>query len=125
MEEGNLYACDKCKGQREAQKRTTVSSPPKVLTLSLKRFWVASYTPSFRVVKLDRPVEFPLSDLDLGQFATPGVVGASAEQRAAWKYHLLAIICHSGRACKAFGKQRDFGAACLSLCRSAGLLGAR
>jgi len=32
------------KGQREARKRTTVSSPPKVLTLSLKRFCTMAST---------------------------------------------------------------------------------
>lgn len=58
------WYCGRCKEHVQAQKKLDLWSLPELLVVHLKRF---SYSRHSRD-KLDAPVDFPLSDLDLSSF---------------------------------------------------------
>eukprot|EP00036_Acanthoecidae_sp_10tr_P007132 CAMPEP_0182932886 /NCGR_PEP_ID=MMETSP0105_2-20130417/32495_1 /TAXON_ID=81532 ORGANISM="Acanthoeca-like sp., Strain 10tr" /NCGR_SAMPLE_ID=MMETSP0105_2 /ASSEMBLY_ACC=CAM_ASM_000205 /LENGTH=497 /DNA_ID=CAMNT_0025071543 /DNA_START=8 /DNA_END=1501 /DNA_ORIENTATION=- len=89
MTGSNRYACDACGGKRDAWKRQHLTKPPEILMVTLKRFEYNRHGPR----KLNRPVQFPLSGLDLTPYLhrEPGTVPTPCT------YHLCSLIAHRGR----------------------------
>ncbi|KAF1911973.1 hypothetical protein BDU57DRAFT_523250 [Ampelomyces quisqualis] len=63
-----LWRCPRCKKDREAVKKITITRAPDTLVVHLKRF-SASRTQSAR--KIRTPVQFPLQSLDMAPFIQP------------------------------------------------------
>ncbi|KAI4606876.1 hypothetical protein J4E81_010038 [Alternaria sp. BMP 2799] len=63
-----LWRCPRCKKDREAVKKITITRAPDTLVIHFKRF-SASRTESARKVRT--PVNFPLQRLDMGPFVEP------------------------------------------------------
>ncbi|KAF1829158.1 cysteine proteinase [Decorospora gaudefroyi] len=63
-----LWRCPRCKKDREAVKKITITRAPDTLVIHFKRF-SASRTESARKVRT--PVHFPLQRLDMGPFIEP------------------------------------------------------
>jgi ubiquitin carboxyl-terminal hydrolase 8 len=63
-----LWRCPRCKKDREAVKKITITRAPDTLVVHFKRF-SASRTESAR--KIRTPVQFPLQSLDMGPFIEP------------------------------------------------------
>ncbi|KAL6709979.1 ubiquitin-specific protease doa4 [Coniothyrium glycines] len=63
-----LWRCPRCKKDREAVKKITITRAPDTLVIHFKRF-SASRTESARKVRT--PVHFPLQGLDMGPFVEP------------------------------------------------------
>jgi ubiquitin carboxyl-terminal hydrolase 8 len=64
-----VWHCPRCRRDREATKRITISRAPQFLTIHFKRF---SASHSERARKIHVPVEFPLTNFDLEPFMLPG-----------------------------------------------------
>jgi ubiquitin carboxyl-terminal hydrolase 8 len=64
----DIWRCPRCKVDREAKKKITITRAPDFLVIHLKRF-SASHNESARKVRT--PIEFPLHGLDLGPFMLP------------------------------------------------------
>ncbi len=64
LDSAEAWYCPKCKEHVQATKKLDLWSTPEVLILHLKRF---QYTTQSRR-KIDAPVEFPLTDLDLSPY---------------------------------------------------------
>jgi len=72
----DIWRCPKCKADREAKKKITMTRAPNFLVIHLKRF-SASRTESARKVRT--PIEFPLHHLDLGPFMEPAMSPAEEQ----------------------------------------------
>lgn len=83
--------CPRCKAHKGASKELAIWAPPPVLVIQLKRF---KYSEVARD-RLDRPVDFPLENLNLDEFclSSQGPRGASYDL-AAFSVHLGGL--HSG-----------------------------
>lgn len=77
--------CDKCKTKRKSTKKFSIQRFPSILVLHLKRFSGFSFRS-----KLQTNVDFPLTKLDLAEFAADTQEGRSAV------YSLYAVSNHSG-----------------------------
>jgi len=77
--------CDKCKHKRKSTKKFSIQRFPPILVLHLKRFSGFSFRS-----KLLSNVDFPLSKLDLADFA------ADPQDRRSAVYSLYAVSNHSG-----------------------------
>ena len=64
LDSAEAWFCPKCKEHVQATKKLDLWSTPEVLILHLKRF---QYTTQSRR-KIDAPVAFPLTDLDLSPY---------------------------------------------------------
>lgn len=64
----DIWRCPRCKKDREAVKKITITRAPDTLVIHFKRF-SASRTESARKVRT--PVHFPLQGLDMGPFIEP------------------------------------------------------
>eukprot|EP00899_Mesostigma_viride_P008247 jgi/Mesvir1/17423/Mv08705-RA.2 len=82
----NRYKCSRCQKAVRADKRFTVDSAPRVLTLHLKRF-------NHLGRKVDKGVEFRL-ELDLRPY-----MSEAGEEHGAVMYELFAVLVHAGRSC--------------------------
>jgi ubiquitin carboxyl-terminal hydrolase 8 len=71
-----VWRCTRCKKEREATKKITITRAPDTLVVHFKRF-SASRTQMAR--KIRTPIHFPITGLDLGPFVEPPI---SAEQEA-------------------------------------------
>ena len=110
-----VWRCTRCKKDREAIKKITITRAPDTLVVHFKRF-SASRTQSAR--KIRTPINFPLDSLDLGPFIetpiTPeqeAYVMANSKDAAAqlaglksdpsmngpYKYNAYAVIWHIGQ----------------------------
>ncbi|XP_032800282.2 ubiquitin carboxyl-terminal hydrolase 2-like isoform X2 [Petromyzon marinus] len=78
--------CSRCKARRKCTKKFTIQKFPKILVLHLKRFSESSRR--YQTSKLSTFVDFPLRDLDLGNFA--------ADKNVSAVYNLYAVANHSG-----------------------------
>lgn len=67
LNKDEMWNCPRCKTQREATKRITITRVPNFLIIHFKRF--ASFGSSARKVRI--PVDFPLENLDLAPYALP------------------------------------------------------
>lgn len=63
-----VWRCPRCRVEREATKKITITRAPEFLVVHFKRF-SASHTERARKVRT--PIEFPLQGLDLGPFVLP------------------------------------------------------
>ncbi|XP_074535791.1 ubiquitin carboxyl-terminal hydrolase 2a isoform X2 [Halichoeres trimaculatus] len=75
--------CSRCKVRRVCAKKFTIQKFPKILVLHLKRF-----SEGQRTGKLSTFVNFPVTDLDLREFASQSSINAV--------YNLYAVSNHSG-----------------------------
>eukprot|EP00050_Salpingoeca_kvevrii_P018087 m.70605 g.70605 ORF g.70605 m.70605 type:complete len:1076 (+) comp7888_c0_seq2:101-3328(+) len=83
----DAWRCPKCQDFREVSKKMTLWSAPEILVLHLKRF---SWKNILWRQKLDFAIDFPLDDLDIGEFLP-------AEHEASSKYRLVGVVNHYGR----------------------------
>lgn len=82
------WYCPQCKAHREATKQMSLWRLPPILIVQLKRF---SFKNLIWRDKIDKMVEFPVRDLDLGQFyCGPSCPSGSPT------YDLYAVINHHG-----------------------------
>ncbi|KAE9963599.1 hypothetical protein BLS_009129 [Venturia inaequalis] len=65
---GEKWMCPKCKKEREATKRITITRAPRYLIVHFKRF-AAGFQQSAK--KVHTPIDFPLCNLDLAEFMAP------------------------------------------------------
>lgn len=65
-----VWRCPRCKREREAMKKITITRAPESLVIHFKRF-SASHTE--RAQKVRRKIHFPLRGLDLGPFMEPPI----------------------------------------------------
>lgn len=65
-----VWRCPRCKKEREASKKITITRAPHYLVIHFKRF-SASHTERARKVRT--PIEFPLNNLDLAPFMLPPI----------------------------------------------------
>ena len=105
----DIWKCPKCKCDREATKRITITRAPENLVIHFKRF-SASHSQSAK--KITAPIEFPLRDLDLepymlpppdAQLASEIARGYGADRlqsdgsmRPPFKYDCYAVMRHIG-----------------------------
>lgn len=82
----NKYKCESERAKVPATKRMSISRPPNVLVLHLKRFF------TLRSGKVDKFVKFPPS-LDLSPYVTEGVKAERCH------YSLYAVLVHQGKSC--------------------------
>ncbi|KAI9591430.1 hypothetical protein BDF19DRAFT_455205 [Syncephalis fuscata] len=80
--------CPKCKKARSATKKLNLARLPNVLIIHLKRF---SFQGPFRD-KLDTMVDFPLSQLDVAKYVTPGLKSTVSPST----YNLYGVVNHYG-----------------------------
>uniref|UniRef100_F1KRM8 ubiquitinyl hydrolase 1 n=1 Tax=Ascaris suum TaxID=6253 RepID=F1KRM8_ASCSU len=86
------WYCNKCKEHVEATKRLQLYRLPPILIIQLKRFvYTTSIMSMHRRSKDDRPVRYPISDLDLSDF-----LSETAPNGQTTKYDLTGVVCHSG-----------------------------
>ncbi len=85
LDHNNTWYCNVCKAHKEAWKMMQIHSLPTVLVIQLKRFKTTGH---YRQ-KLNYPVVFPLSGLDM----TPFVL---APREGGWVYDCFAVVNHSG-----------------------------
>ncbi|XP_074593498.1 ubiquitin carboxyl-terminal hydrolase 15-like [Brevipalpus obovatus] len=101
--EHDPWYCPRCKKQQQATKKFDIWSLPKVSIIHLKRF---SYSRLWRE-KLDVFVNFPLYDLDLGQYLI------NNPKKDKIFYNLIAVANHYGNlGCghyTAYGKNKETG----------------
>ena len=84
----NTWYCKKCNQHQEARKHLYLHRLPKILIVHLKRF--SKYAVS-SFGKNDTFINFPLKNLDLGEFVTDST-GVEADK----KYDLIGVIDHYG-----------------------------
>ncbi|KAF2870254.1 hypothetical protein BDV95DRAFT_546337 [Massariosphaeria phaeospora] len=70
LDGADIWRCPRCKKDREAIKKITITRAPETLVVHFKRF-TASRTESARKVRT--PIHFPLQGLDLGPFMEPPI----------------------------------------------------
>ena len=80
LDRDNLYKCEKCKEESEANKKIEIYHVPKVLIIHLKRF--------NNNKKINTFIDFPLRDLDINEFI-------KSNDRVS-KYDLFGVINHYG-----------------------------
>lgn len=84
----NQYDCDRCKGRHDAEKSLSLSQPPDVLCVHLKRFSYHNVWGS----KVSTYVEFPMEGLDMSRWLEPAAT--AAPQPAV--YDLASVVVHMG-----------------------------
>jgi len=91
--------CTRCQKHSEALKQCSFAKLPPVVCFHLKRFQQTSTT----ILKIDHPVSFPLSDLDLAAHTSASVtakrngsVQSDSESGESTLYDLFAIVEHIG-----------------------------
>lgn len=86
------WYCSKCKEHVEATKQLVLYRLPPILIIQLKRFiYTTSLMTIHRRSKDDRPVHYPIDNLDLAQFLSD-----TAPPGQETKYDLTGVVCHSG-----------------------------
>ena len=80
LDKDNLYNCDNCKEQLEANKKIEIYHLPKILIIHLKRF--------NNNKKINTLIDYPLTDLDINKFI-------KSNDNVA-KYDLYGVINHFG-----------------------------
>lgn len=99
----DVWYCPRCKKHQQATKKFDMWSLPKVLIIHLKRF---SYSRFWRD-KLDTLVEFPVTNLNMGEYVLNG------ENKDSLLYDLIAVANHygglGGGHYTAYAKNRDTG----------------
>lgn len=70
LEGDDIWKCPRCKRDREAMKKITITRAPDSLVVHFKRF---SASHNERARKVQTPIHFPLQGLDLGPFMEPPI----------------------------------------------------
>ena len=113
LEKGNEWYCSKCKKHTLAKKKMELYYLPKILIICFKRFVKESY----RWRKNEEFIDFPINNLDMGQF----IVGPDKPHS---KYDLFAVSQHYGSTafghytavCKNFGNWYSYNDSSIHLC---------
>lgn len=100
LEKSNAWNCPRCKKPRRATKRLSLSRLPPILVVHLKRFTYKG--PATH--KIDTPVHFSTTGLDLSNYMPPPLppgtavqgIPASESQRPPYVYDLYAATHHFG-----------------------------
>uniref|UniRef100_A0A9J2P6X9 Ubiquitin carboxyl-terminal hydrolase n=1 Tax=Ascaris lumbricoides TaxID=6252 RepID=A0A9J2P6X9_ASCLU len=85
LSDGNLWYCSRCKEHQHATKKLDLWKLPPVLIIHLKRFHFTRWSRE----KIDIPVEFPLTGLDLTSRVVDEKFGKAV-------YDLIAVSNHAG-----------------------------
>ncbi|KAF2745338.1 cysteine proteinase [Sporormia fimetaria CBS 119925] len=111
LDKDDVWRCPRCKTNREAVKKITITRAPDTLVVHLKRF---SASHGQRAQKVRTPIRFPLHGLDLQPFMEPGlsaegeaVVRSQSrgeevlsilreEERGSTRYDAYAVVWHLG-----------------------------
>jgi hypothetical protein len=80
LDKDNLYRCENCKEELEANKKIEIYHLPKILIIHLKRF--------NNNKKINTFIDYPLTDLDLNNYIK--------SQEKVPKYDLIGVINHFG-----------------------------
>ena len=92
--------CPKCNKSREASKKVSLTRPPAVLILHLKRYTILHDSWGERMIRNNTLVESPLDDLDLTRYVSPVTPpdGRSQHPQAipSCKYRLYGVTNHTG-----------------------------
>lgn len=101
LDDDNLYNCEKCKTQVKISKKMQIWSLPQILVIQLVRFRVIE-NPRWRTgmnidskyvsTKVDKLIEFPLDNLDLGKYISP----INSNPTKCSTYKLQCVINHAG-----------------------------
>ena len=113
LEEGNEWYCPKCKKHTLAKKKMEFYYLPKILIICFKRFIKESY----RWRKNEEFIDFPINNLDMGEF----MVGPDKTHS---KYDLFAVSQHYGSiafghytaVCKNFDKWYSYNDSSIHSC---------
>ena len=113
LEEGNEWYCPKCKKHTLAKKKMELYYLPKILIICFKRFIKESY----RWRKNEEFIDFPINNLDMGEF----MVGPDKTHS---KYDLFAVSQHYGSivfghytaVCKNFDKWYSYNDSSIHFC---------
>ena len=113
LEKGNEWYCPKCKKHTLAKKKMELYYLPKILIICFKRFVKESY----RWRKNEEFIDFPINNLDMGQF----IVGPDKPHS---KYDLFAVSQHYGSTafghytavCKNFDKWYSYNDSSIHSC---------
>ena len=100
LEKSNAWNCPRCKKARRATKKLSLSRLPPILVVHLKRFTYKGPVTN----KIDTPVHFPTTALDLSNYMPPPLppgtavqgIPASESQRPPYLYDLYAVTHHFG-----------------------------
>jgi ubiquitin C-terminal hydrolase len=97
LDRDNSWYCGRCKEHRQALKTVKLWRLPEVLIMTLKRFEVRTGAVLSGLglgvnVKIDAPVDFPVTGLDASAFVHEG-----APLRSGCMYDLFAVCNHFGR----------------------------
>lgn len=90
LEEDDAWRCPDCRKPVNASKQMSLWRPPPLLCLSLKRF---SYANIYLGRKIDQLVKFPVEELDLKDYLSPGSDAGEVV------YDLYGVVNHSGSLC--------------------------
>jgi len=96
LSKNDTWYCPKCKDHKQAKKAMDIWKAPPILRIDLKRFqnrgmWLSQ--------KLDKFVEYPLTDFDITPFVSGPVETRNKEgeeEVVPWVYDLYAVACHMG-----------------------------
>ena len=113
LQEGDEWYCPKCKEHVLAKKKMDLYYLPKILIICFKRFTKESY----RWRKDEEFIDFPINNLDMGEF----IVGPDKPHS---KYDLFAVSQHYGSTtfghytavCKNFDKWYSYNDSSIHLC---------
>ncbi|WFC99965.1 ubiquitinyl hydrolase 1 [Malassezia yamatoensis] len=100
LEKSNAWKCPKCKVARRATKKLSLARLPPILVVHLKRFTYKGPTTN----KIDTPIHFPTTGLDLSNYMPPALppgtavrgIPVSESQRPPYLYDLYAVTHHFG-----------------------------
>lgn len=100
LDDADSWRCPRCKRNRRASKKLSISRVPPILLIQLKRFSASGELSN----KIDSFVDFPVSsELDLWRFLSPGLKSSISEsakggqiKRPPHKYRLYAVSNHFG-----------------------------
>ncbi len=92
LSRGNRYRCTKCSKLVDATKQTHLYTPPKVLTLHLKRF---AYT-LLSTAKVSKKIGYPMR-LDIAPYTVQDANNSSPPQT---RYNLCGVIVHLGKSAR-------------------------
>ena len=90
LDADNSWYCQTCDAKRCARKRIALWRTPDVLIMTLKRFSPLTGR------KLDRPVDFPLDNLDLSPFTAH--CADNRQDKLSQTYSLFGVVNHFGSA---------------------------
>lgn len=98
MEKENQWLCPKCKKSRKASKKMSLTRPPAVLVLHLKRYTLVQDARGERMVRNDTFVDSPLEDIDLSRYVniSPENGHIQPSQPHSYRYRLYGVTNHCG-----------------------------